>query len=368
MTNAFKRSVTRDTGSFCRNALLVTASVAAFLAVIELILRVTSLGYLGIPVEGHPVLHHVNPANLEFSTYDLRGEVDETLVIYDEYGFRVPDRSHEYLKDKESVVFLGDSFVEASEVEYWDSFVGLFAKAHADKSVYNMGVTSYGPLLSYLQLKYHAKTVTPNLVYHLLYENDPADDERYYADATFQDDIAVAVSGKATNYFFNLLRHIYVARFLRRAQLTLMALIKPSSIPGQPRQTGDRLPRKSDTVALGEINKRYIKLISAYTLGLKARYVLLCVPSKTRFNDGVDDKNFCVDVKGFAAREGIDYIDLDAYFAGNTTAKPFYGRNIHFNKIGHRMVFSAIMDRSCGSKAAEAGQPEGGASDQPPCN
>lgn len=368
MTNAFKRSVTRGTGSFWRNTLLVTASVAAFLAAIELILRVTSLGYLGIPVEGHPVLHHVNPANLEFSTYDLRGEVDETMVIYDEYGFRVPDRSHEYLKDKESVVFLGDSFVEASEVEYWDSFVGLFAKAHADKSVYNMGVSSYSPVLSYLQLKYHAKTVTPGLIYHLLYENDPANDESYYADATFQDGIAVAVSGEATNYFFSLLRHIYVARFLRRAQLTVMALIKRSRAPGQPGQTGDRLPRKSNTVALGEITKGYIKLISAYTVGVKARYVLLCVPSKTQIDDGVDRKNFCRDVKGFAAREGINYIDLDAYFAGDTTANPFYGRNIHFNKIGHRMVFSAIMDRSCGSKAAEARQPEGGTAGEPPCN
>lgn len=365
MTNAFKRSVPRDTGSFCRNTLLVIASVAAILAAIELILKVTSLGYLGIPVDGHPVLHHVNPANFEFRAYDLRGEVDETMIIYDEYGFRVPGRNHEYLKDKESVVFLGDSFVEASEVEYWDSFVGLFTKTHADKSVYNMGVSSYSPVLSYLQLKYHAKTVTPDLIYHLLYENDPADDERYYAEAKFQDGIAVTVSGEATSYFFNLLRHIYVARLLRRAQLALMALIERSIAPGQPRQTDDWLPRKSNPVALGEITKRYIKLISAYTVGVKARYVLLCVPSKTQFNDGVDHKNFCLDVKGFAARNGINYIDLDAYFAGNTTANPFYDRNIHFNKIGHRMVFSAIMDRSlhdrsCGSKAAEARQPEGG--------
>ena len=74
----------------------------------------------------------------------------------DRYGFRMgtcaPDEAD---KLKPAIFAVGDSFTEALGVSYEESFVGLTACAAASqgKAVWNLGVTSFSPLIYYRKIK-----------------------------------------------------------------------------------------------------------------------------------------------------------------------------------------------------------------------
>ena len=69
---------------------------------------------------------------------------------------------------------MGDSFIEATQVSYPDSFVGRLAKYGSARTVVrNFGVTSYSPIFYVLQWRHHVKRFRPTHVFVLLFSNDP---------------------------------------------------------------------------------------------------------------------------------------------------------------------------------------------------
>jgi len=320
--------------------LLVICSVGISLVIAEVTLRLFSAGYLGHPTDGHPILHHVQPSNFEFTSFDVADEFGGHMVVYDKDGFRIPRHGYEYDDSLKDVIFLGDSFVEASEVPYEETFVSLFAAEFEQFNARNFGVSSYSPLLSYLQLQNFLDDLDPVLMVHLVYENDLQDDIKYGKLAVRDGGRITAVPGRPNSTAHLLLRESYVARLINRARLTVKALTNEYASDGE-----DRISYYLDDPELGDVTQKYLRKISEFLAEKDIRYLLMCVPSKLKFNEMRDHKDLCGKLKQFALDYGIEYVDLDDFFANNSGGqKPFYNSNIHLNTFGHRLTYLALSN------------------------
>jgi hypothetical protein len=52
------------------------------------------------------------------------------------------------------IAFIGDSFTEASGVNYEDSFIGLISSNFKNKKIANLGISSYSPTIYYAKINY----------------------------------------------------------------------------------------------------------------------------------------------------------------------------------------------------------------------
>lgn len=113
--------------------LLIVAGFVVALIVVELMLRLLGIGYGTVHMFSSWLLHHEHPKNYQFVSYHRSGEYGGHSVFYDEWGRRAdPDGIRDNTdKDNVSVAMMGDSFVEALQVSYGDSFVGRLRAAAA---------------------------------------------------------------------------------------------------------------------------------------------------------------------------------------------------------------------------------------------
>ena len=322
------------------NIFLLTCSLAVALAAAEIVLRLASVGYGAVPMDGHPVLHHTQPSSYEFTVYDVNDEFGGHIVTYDEDGFRVPYNGYDYVDSLRDVVFLGDSFVEASEVPYEKSFVGLFDKEFEKYNVRNFGVSSYSPLISYLQVKYYSKTIKPTMIVHLIFENDLADDSKYYDLSQKKDGIITAVPGKPITALHRFLRRFYVARLIKRAQITIQEMAN-NKLHNNEKKKSIYL----EDPVIGEITRHFINKISQFVNDNDIQYLLMCVPSKLKFNQMREHKDICEKIKLLSSELEIEYVDLDDFFSRHISdRKPFFEIDTHFNELGHRLTYLALID------------------------
>ena len=135
------------------STLVISLLLSFFVA--ELIFRSLEIGYGNNPLESSKIYHHVHPLNYTFRIHDPHGEYGGHNIYYDEKGFRVENNNVNILKDSDnldSIIFLGDSFTEAVQVPYKDTFASLTGLA-LGFPVINLGVSSYSPMLYKLQSK-----------------------------------------------------------------------------------------------------------------------------------------------------------------------------------------------------------------------
>mgnify|MGYP001022081615 CR=1 FL=1 len=88
----------------------------------------------------HPIYHHTLRKNVKYSNNVSFIETYELCT--NNHGFKskcnqVDNKNYEF-------AFIGDSFTEATPIEYEDSFVGLFEKKTGYKTA-NLGIVSYSP-------------------------------------------------------------------------------------------------------------------------------------------------------------------------------------------------------------------------------
>lgn len=208
---------------------LTTVLLSTFIALIiaEIILRVIGLGYGNAPLIRSSVYHHVHPSNYEFFMHDpYNNEYGGFNVYYDDLGFRVNNKASKTIKlstEKNSIIFLGDSFTEGNQVPYDQTFVALVGlKQHV--SFINMGVSGYSPLINKLLVenilpKFKGKTVILQA-----FSNDPREDDLLLDKAIFENDRLTKIDGGKDNIFINFARKSYFLRLLRKSQLLLKAI------------------------------------------------------------------------------------------------------------------------------------------------
>jgi hypothetical protein len=335
---------------------LFCSSLVFALILAELSLRLLGMGYGNSPMESHPRLHHLHPANYSYVVHDPAGEYGGHRIYLDHEGYRVPDPEIEVskLKPIRRLAFLGDSFTEGNELAWKDSFIGLIQNANPAIAVRNFGVSSYSPMQYLAQTRKELVDYKPTDVVLQIYSNDFDSDWDYIAKANSQNlDELHSINGDGKKMVIALLRHSYLARLIRKIQLQVDFLIHAPA---------ELTPFPEEALYFDEAALKRRQL--TYTVILKIRdelnqkgvnFYLMMIPNK-----GLAMKGQCCktdrlyqEIASFAKDNKINLIELDKAFEQSKNQRTlFFPRDIHLTKNGNAELATSI------SKSLELISPE----------
>ena len=325
--------------------ILLTLSTVVALSIAEISLRVLKIGYGNAPQESDPIFHHVHPAEYRFLSYNPTGEYGGYEIYYDADRLAAnPSAIHE--KNPNStcrVAFLGDSFTEAGQVAYSDSFVGILER-NSDCTVKNYGMSSYSPIFYLLQWREMVRKFKPTIVIVQLYSNDVSGDQDYIKIA--KKDVngeVIAVPDHEGGWLTRQLRKSYLMRLLRKVQLQLLWIYEnrekeKNIVAGMVEENPD----------ITKLSADLIKTLAGEVEASGAQFVLTVVPSKFRIvNNLIDNKTpqFSDKWKDFSQKNNISFMDLTQPFEkeAENGVQLFFDSDIHFNENGHRVVASELV-------------------------
>ncbi len=337
-----------------KTLMIIFWNLIAIACVLEVGLRILGIGYGNSPLNADPDLHHVHPKDYCFLSHTPSKEFGGFQVCYDQEGYRVGEAPGELPNSgQRRIAFLGDSFTEALQVEWKDSFVGLFEANAEVSAVRNFGVSSYSPILNLVQAK-QVREFSPTDVVVQIYENDFADNSNYLKLAEPLSDLSLLerVNAGTPNALVNFLRKSYLARLIRKLQLQL------------------KFEEENKRVSSEAIENRYIKSISdeqwrvmkaslvelLRRLGDDMTVYFTFVPSKQ-----LSMKNSCCvtdsvsqEFKTVISEIGGNYIDLAQRFERVEQQNELYfAQDIHWTEAGHAVVYEAIAEAIWGKVQAK---------------
>ncbi len=160
------------------NSLISVLSIIITLSLLEIGLRffARNLVPLSVPSEvGHVYWK-------DFSTTRLDPESQRKITIEtNKYGYR--DRDWDFSDDRVRIMVIGDSFVDATQVEKHERFTELlqdrFAEADKSVEVLNFGMGGNGPERYLLVLKKWFPIVKPTIVVVTIYNGNDFDNINY---------------------------------------------------------------------------------------------------------------------------------------------------------------------------------------------
>lgn len=324
--------------------ILLALSTVIALSIAEISLRVLKIGYGNAPQESHPIFHHVHPAEYRFLSYNPTGEYGGHEIYYDADRLVANPDAHE--KNANSacrVAFLGDSFTEAGQVAYSDSFVGIL-EHNSDCTIKNYGVSSYSPILYFLQWREQVIKFKPTIVIVQLYSNDISGDQDYIKLA--KKDVngeVIAVPDHEGGWLTRQLRKSYLMRFLRKVQLQLLWIYENR---GKDKNIVAGMVEENPDIT--KLSADLIKTLAGEVKATGAQFVLTVVPSKFRIVNNIIDNQtpqFSDKWKVFSQKNNISFMDLTQPFEkeAKNGVQLFFDSDIHFNENGHRVVASELV-------------------------
>jgi len=322
-------------------AVLTGLIVAVVLA--ESTLRLLEIGYGNAPLESDFLLHHRHPKGYTFRVHIPSNDYGGHLIRYDLDGRSVNPAKTESGEKKDSlrIAFMGDSFVEATEVPFTESVVGLMEK-EGFGVIRNYGVSAYSPVLHLLQWKHEVEKFAPHYVFLLLYSNDIGEDATYSEKSIKRDGEIIAVPGSGNTYLTSIFRKSYFARLIRKSQLRLEWLIKNRN------NNGEEVIQSylEENPGLSALTERTLLALRDEIRSKRGELILMAVPSKSRLRHRTEKfltPEFSDNIKKWSEVNNMQFVDLvPAFQKAAEEERLFFDRDIHFNRNGHRIVFEAI--------------------------
>jgi lysophospholipase L1-like esterase len=312
------------------------------LVLCELWLHHKQLGYGRIPLIADPVLHHVHEPGYQYTYNDLAGEISPHRVFYNADGLVSGSSggSNDALEDRPfRVAFVGDSFVEASQVSYEDSFVGILEERAGERAwVRNYGVSSYSPLLELLLWRERIRSWHPTHVFLMLYDNDATDDEEYHTHAKYSETgELIGVPPEDAHRLTRYWRRLYIVRYVRALYLGHRWRLRYEA--GGKDRDGHFA---SQSKTLNDLTLRCLDQLAEKIAASGAKLVVMAVPPRGTQKDGLSFSEFC---RAWAMRRGVPYIDLVPSFseARRRGNRVFFQHDIHFTEQGHRVVSDVLQ-------------------------
>jgi hypothetical protein len=238
---------------------------------------------------------------------------------------------------------MGDSFTEAGQVPFAESFAGLLEAAAPKCAVRDYGTRSYSPAIYLVQWTEVIAPWKPTHVFVLVFGGDVREDVDYLKSATLDaQGLPTAIHGPEDGWLVSELRRSYVARFVRmlterarwawthrgEEQWTLGGIVEE-----HPEWSGPT-PR-----LIEELDRRVRASGGLLTV--------MVVPSRYRLmGDGrIPVTSDLHDTVGaWAKARGIAFLDLNTPFerAAREGKALFFLQDIHFTSEGHKVVAAAI--------------------------
>jgi hypothetical protein len=299
-----------------------------------------------------PLLHHTLAANQ--NSRRPWGNINYRFLT-DRHGFRTgPCAATDEDKDKPAIFAVGDSFTEALGVPYEESFVGLMAcdARRQGKAVWNLGVTSYSPLIYQRKIRAAAEElgVKPSEIYVFLDVSDIDDEANVYrVDEHGDIKMTLAYHWFDTGQF--LLGNF--ATFRLAFDLWLKSPFATAGSYGR-----ERASWTFDRKLLDAWGKRGLAL-AAKNLDVivdmcrdwQCQITLVVYPWPDNVAAGDPNSIQVTYWRDWAAARGIRFIDGFAPFlrdpADVAVGKYYIRGDTHFNAAGHRLLFEQLR-RSAG--------------------
>ena len=318
-------------------------------------LRFIKSGFNVQPINPSSFVHHEHPTNFQFRAYHPLNEWGDFLVSFDEFGNREMRKlCKNGTQFNSSIIFLGDSFTEAIQVSDNNSFTGLIQKELCINKIKisNLGVTSYSPVLSYIQLKSQLKrnkkiNFKGSTIIHMLSENDAEDDKKYYKQIKFVLDnenlseIPYIDSKKRISLLKSLSRGFYNIRLLRRIVLTIKVKVFHKREKTASEDT-ERIFSSTDKCYLEnkelKITSEFINKISSLAKTNGARYVLSAIPDDPK-NKEISNYS-CY--KKVALKSNIEFVDAPEELFKNPS-KYYFKKDLHLNILGNKLLANKII-------------------------
>ena len=334
------------------NGLALVGSLLFSLLAAELLLRLLRLGYNHAPLNPSASRHHEHPANFNFKAYSLQNEWGEFPIRTDRFGNRSLQGLCRFPPSgpQRHLVVLGDSFIEGFQVRDAESITGILQQRLCPEGieVHNLGVSSYSPLLSQIQLREFVRDhpagdglLKGGTVLHVLYDNDHAGDQEY--SSLLQRNPAgepVVPADQQLSPFAQLARVSYLARLLRRAQLTSAELARQGSPPAEPLQGQAAAPAAECAVPLEQWrwSEAALKAIRDQVHAAGGRYVLSAIPTDPRKGPTLMP---CYAL--LAERLGVPYLPVAAPLL-DQPQRYYFRHDIHLNPAGNEVVAEQLLN------------------------
>lgn len=164
---------------FIKNVFVGLCIAAVFFILVELAIRVLfpfPLTSITTYEAYDDVLYFHKPESVGYELSYVK-EFDPVKLEYNELGFR--GDWDELPQDKERIVLLGDSYIEARQVEENESAVGRLNQIFQDKFFINAGCSAYTTTTEYLLLKNRIIKLKPSKVFLFIAFNDYSDNYWY---------------------------------------------------------------------------------------------------------------------------------------------------------------------------------------------
>lgn len=311
----------------------------------EVSLRVMNMGFGNSPMEPDSVLHHVHPKSYSFIQQHPSGELGGFEIEYNDDGRVYRGRATARPEPATGcrVALMGDSFVEAGQVPFAQSFSGLLEAAAPKCAVRDYGTRSYSPAIYLVQWTTVVAQWKPTHVFLLLFGGDLREDVDYLKSASLDaQGMPTAIHGPDDGWLFAQLRRSYVARFVRMVtQRMSWAAEHHNEDQWTVGGVVEEHPEWSGPTPgiVQEINRRIAANNGTLTL--------MVVPSRYRLmGDGkIPITNDLHDtVQAWAREHNIDFLDLNRPFeeAAKAGKQLFFLQDIHFTAAGHQVVADAI--------------------------
>ena len=317
-----------------------------FLIFGEILLRIFGIGYLNNISERNTKFHHSHPKDFFFLSYDFKNkEWDNIKVYYDSYGNRHDKKKNKKIKKEKEIVFLGDSFTEAIQVDWNESFVGILEKKYPRIDIKNLAVITYSPSMYLLQTRELINNKNLAKIILQVYNYDFVDDEYYkvYSNAKntknpkeyvkqleYLDYHHYDLKGELKFYLREKLKNSYLVRLVKRIQKTMFY---QGVLWNNPSNTFIR--ENSITIeALKEIQK----LCDENNI----EFIVFLIPDKTSLLKNQED-NFYTSFKDIMFKNNINFIDTIPNFQNyKQKEKIFFKKDIHLTNIGHKLIAKSI--------------------------
>jgi hypothetical protein len=314
--------------------------------VTEVALRAMNMGFGNSPMEPDPVLHHVHPKNYSFVQQHPSGELGGFTIEYNPEGRVYRGHAAGSTEPADApcrIALMGDSFTEAGQVPFAESFAGLIEAAAPRCAVRNYGVRSYSPAIYLVQWTRVIEPWKPTHVFVLVFGGDVREDVEYLKAASLDaQGLPTAIHGPDDGWLVAQLRRFYVARFARMISQRIGWAVTHR---GQEQWTvGGVVEEHPDWAGP---TPRLVEELDRRVRASGGRLTVMVVPSRYRFmGDGkIPVTSDLHDTVGaWAAERGIAFLDLNTPFARESKAGKslFFLQDIHFTRDGHEVVAAAI--------------------------
>ena len=351
-----------------------------FLLLVELVLRL-GWGDELIPdaapaIIANPQVHHDYRPGARFTTRPFPGDTFTPVENQiNAFGIRGPEPQP---KDHPRILLLGDSFVQADEVAYQQSFTHLLNLHFTDHLDFvSHGMVSWSPTPEFSWLHHKGLSLTPDAVVLFLCLNDfyrrqvfHQTDAVYRTQAVYQDRIPITYELPQQSRSRVLLENIALARLLYRGYRTLQLQFSPASrqnatIPNEIiHLSHPNTDWPSDLRANVDSTLQVVLDIAAHRDKMDIALHVTLVPSGFTWPDEILlgkqhplygwSANFSIGQQGLhrhvqevLAENDISFIDLQAPFDSKKNQKDillFNEVDGHWKESGHKIVFETLRD------------------------